>query len=182
MRYVAFLRAINVGGRNVKMEQLRRIFESIGLTNVETVIASGNVVFDSTSGSGRAIEKKLQAKLEAALGYTVTTYVRSMEELSAIAGHKPFRKAPNTATLFIAFAAEEPSSERQEKLLSQQGKTDKLSFRSREIYWLCLTRYSDSKFSGPVLEKILGMPVTVRNVRTVERIAQGCCVGSKQRD
>ena len=182
MRYVAFLRAINVGGRNVKMEQLRRIFESVGLTNVETVIASGNVVFDSTSRSGRAIEKKLQAKLEAALGYTVTTYVRSMEELSAVAGHKPFCKTPNTATLFIAFAAEEPSSERQEKLLSQQGKTDKLSFRSREIYWLCLTRYSDSKFSGPVLEKFLGMPVTVRSVRTVERIAHGCCAGTKQRD
>ena len=182
MRFVAFLRAINVGGRNVKMEQLRRIFESVGLTNVETVIASGNVVFDSRSRSGRSIEKKLQAKLEAALGYTVATYVRSMEELSAIANHKPFRKIPKTATLFIAFAAEEPSSETQKKLLSQQGKTDKLSFRSREIYWLCLTRYSDSKFSGPVLEKILDMPVTVRNARTIERIAQGCCVASKRRD
>jgi uncharacterized protein (DUF1697 family) len=182
MRFVAFLRAINVGGRNVKMEQLRRIFESVGLTNVETVIASGNVVFDSRSRSAPAVEKKLQAKLEAALGFTVATYVRSMEELSAIVAHKPFRRIPNTATLFIAFAAEETSSETQKKLLAQQGKTDQLSFRAREIYWLCLTRYSDSKFSGPALEKLLGMPVTVRNARTVERIAQGCRVSSKRRD
>ncbi len=181
MRYAAFLRAINVGGRNVKMEQLRRIFESAGLTNVETVIASGNVIFDSRSKNNKAIEKKLQAKLEGSLGYTVATFVRSMEELSAIAEHKPFPKIPKTATLFIAFATEAPSSATQ-KLLPQQSKTDKFSFRDSEIYWLCLTRYSDSKFSGPVLEKILGMPVTVRNARTIEKIVQGCCVASKRRD
>jgi uncharacterized protein (DUF1697 family) len=182
MRFVAFLRAINVGGRNVKMEQLRRIFESVGLTNVETVIASGNVLFDSRSKNARAIEEKLQAKLEKALGYAVATFVRSMDELSAIAAHKPFRKVPDSAPLYIAFAAEAPSSETQEKLLSQQGKTDKLSFRTREIYWLCLTTYKDSKFSGPALERMLGMPVTVRNARTIEKIAQGCCVASKRRD
>ena len=99
MRYAAFLRAINVGGRNVKMEQLRRIFESVGLTNVETVIASGNVIFDSRSKNSKAIEKKLQAKLEESLGYTVATFVRSMEELSAIASHTPFPKIPKTASL-----------------------------------------------------------------------------------
>ena len=105
-----------------------------------------------------------------------------MEELSAIAGHKPFRKIPKTASLYIAFAAEVPSSATQ-KLLSVQSKTDKFSFRDREIYWLCLTRFSDSKFSGALLEKILGMPVTVRNPRTIEKIARvGCYAASKQRD
>ena len=64
MRFVAFLRAINVGGRNVKMEQLRRIFESIGLTNVETVIASGNARLRRKSEECKTIEKKLQARLE----------------------------------------------------------------------------------------------------------------------
>ena len=79
MRFVAFLRAINVGGRNVKMEQLRRIFESIGLTNVETVIASGNVVFDAKAKSAKTIEKKLQAHgFGSRSTYTVTALFRSM--------------------------------------------------------------------------------------------------------
>ena len=174
MRFAAFLRAINVGGRNVKMEQLRRIFESVGLTNVETVIASGNVVFDAKAKSAKTIETKLQTALEKSLGYTVSTYVRSMEQLTEIERHKPFKKIPKNGTLFIAFASDSPSKSAQEKLLSLQTKTDKFCFRDREIYWLCLTRFSDSKFSGPSLEKILGVPVTVRNSNTIVRILAKC--------
>ena len=49
-RYIAFLRAINVGGHNtVKMDFLRQLFESLGFSNVETFIASGNIVFETTS-------------------------------------------------------------------------------------------------------------------------------------
>ena len=55
-RYIAFLRAINVGGHTVKMAELKRLFEALGFTNVETFIASGNVIFDSSakkdSGAG----------------------------------------------------------------------------------------------------------------------------------
>jgi uncharacterized protein (DUF1697 family) len=174
MRFVAFLRAINVGGRNVKMEQLRRIFESVGLTNVQTVIASGNVVFDAKAKSAKTIEKKLQCELEKSLGYTVTTYVRSLEELAEIANYKPFKKIPKDGTLFVAFASDVPSKEAQEKLLSVRTGTDKFCFRDREIYWLCLTRFSDSKFSGPSLGKTLGMPITVRNSATIARIAAKC--------
>ncbi len=55
-KYVALLRAINVGGHTVKMDHLRRLFEALGFTNVETFIASGNVIFDSTSKSTKAFE------------------------------------------------------------------------------------------------------------------------------
>jgi uncharacterized protein (DUF1697 family) len=181
MRFVAFLRAINVAGRNVKMEQLRRIFASASLTNVETVIASGNVVFDSGSSKSKAIEKELQAKLQKSLGYAVGTYVRSVKEVAVIARCKPFKKIPNTATLFIAFASKRPSGAAQEKLLSLQTKTDKFCFCDREIYWLCLTRFSDSKFSGPPLEKILGMPITLRNSTTVAKIAAKCAAASEEK-
>ena len=55
-RYIAFLRAINVGGHTVKMDRLREIFESLGFANVETFIASGNVVFETTAGDTAALE------------------------------------------------------------------------------------------------------------------------------
>ena len=76
------------------MEQLRRIFESAGLTNVETVIASGNVIFDSRSKNNKAIEKKLQAKLEGSLGYTVATFVRSMKNCQPSPSANHFQKFP----------------------------------------------------------------------------------------
>jgi uncharacterized protein (DUF1697 family) len=57
------------------------------------------------------------------------------------------------------------------KLLSLQTKTDNFHFHGRELYWLCHTRFSDSPFSGPKLEKILGVETTVRNSNTVMKIA-----------
>ncbi len=67
-RYVAFLRAINVGGHTVKMDYLRMLFEALGFSNVETFIASGNVIFDSKATSAKALEKRIEHCLAEALG------------------------------------------------------------------------------------------------------------------
>src|SRR4030095_12804333 len=80
-RYVAFLRAINVGGHIVKMDQLRKLFTQLGFTDVETFIASGNVLFTSPSKSGAALEAKIEKHLKAALGYEVATFVRTATEV-----------------------------------------------------------------------------------------------------
>jgi uncharacterized protein (DUF1697 family) len=171
---VAFLRAINVGGHNVKMDQLRHVFESIGFSGVETFIASGNVVFEAASKSEKAIEKKLQNELRASLGYTVATFVRSVQDLVEIARYNPFQKIPNGATLYVAFLSEPLSKATEDKLLSLQTKTDKFHFHGRELYWLCLTRFSESKFFGPLLEKVLGVQITIRNSSTVRKLADKC--------
>jgi uncharacterized protein (DUF1697 family) len=68
-KYVAFLRAINVGGHTVKMDYLRHLFETLGLSNVETFIASGNVIFDSPSRNTKTLEKKIERHLLEKLGY-----------------------------------------------------------------------------------------------------------------
>ena len=74
MKYVAFLRAINVGGHTVKMDHLRNLFESMGFANVETFIASGNVIFDSKTKSTAALEMEIENQLQAALGYEVRRF------------------------------------------------------------------------------------------------------------
>src|SRR5512140_195973 len=96
-RKIAFLRAINVGGHVVKMDALRAIFSSLGFTDVETFIASGNVVF-SANGSDSALETKIETALEKELGYAVATFVRSIDELGTIAARELF-PAENGATL-----------------------------------------------------------------------------------
>ena len=57
-KFVAFLRAINVGGHLVKMDELRGLFEALGFSNVETFIASGNVIFDSKATNVKSLERK----------------------------------------------------------------------------------------------------------------------------
>src|SRR5688572_381051 len=112
-KYVAFLRAINVGGHIMKMDQLRQLFEALGFSNVETFIASGNVIFDSTSKSTKILERKIESLLQETLGYAVATFVRSTSELVNIAEYKPFDDSDlNTDgnALYIAFTADEPST------------------------------------------------------------------------
>ena len=89
-RYIAFLRAINVGGHNVKMAQLRTLFEELEYTNVETFIASGNVIFDTPASNVQQIEQQIERHLQPALGYPVATFIRSDAELAAVASYQPF--------------------------------------------------------------------------------------------
>jgi uncharacterized protein (DUF1697 family) len=173
-KYVAFLRAINVGSHTVKMDQLRRIFEDMALSNVETFIASGNVIFNSTSRNTKALESKIEGYLHKALGYEVATFIRSIPELADIAGYDPFVGSDPNAPgnpLYIAFLGSPPSSESTRKLESCASDVDTFHIHGRELYWLLHGNFSDSEFSGARLEKILGTPATVRNITTVRKIA-----------
>jgi uncharacterized protein (DUF1697 family) len=173
-KYVAFLRAINVGGHTVKMDQLRRLFEEMGLSNVETFIASGNVIFNSTSRNKKALESKIEGYLQKALGYEVATFIRSITELAEIAAYNPFTESemndPGTA-LFVGFLGSRPSSESKLKLESCASKIDSFRIHERELYWLLRGKFTESDFSGARLEKTLGMPATLRNITTVRKIA-----------
>src|SRR5215471_13061771 len=90
-KFFAFLRAINVGGaRTVKMQSLRRVFESLGFCRVATFIASGNVIFETTTRRTKTLEGKIEKALQKALGYEVRTFVRGEAELAKIAKYRPF--------------------------------------------------------------------------------------------
>jgi uncharacterized protein (DUF1697 family) len=171
-RYVAFLRAINVGGHTVKMGHLRGLFQAIGFSNVETFIASGNVIFDSTSKSTKGLEKKIEDFLQKKLGYEVAAFIRSIPELAEIARYKPFPDTEANAegsVLYIAFLQGEPDQESKKKLLSFATEIDDLRVYGREVYWLRRKRV-ESKFVAPPLEKTLGMQATLRNSTTVKKI------------
>ena len=173
-KYVAFLRAINVGGHTVKMDQLRTLFEAVGFAGVETFIASGNVIFQSKSTNTASLEKKIEQHLLKVLGYEVRTFVRAIAELAAVANHQPFSEVELKATgntLLVGFLAGQPSNEAKEKVLRLSGATDAFAINGREVYWLCRTRFGDSAVSGALLEKTLAQRATLRNMNTVVRIA-----------
>jgi uncharacterized protein (DUF1697 family) len=171
-KYIAFLRAINVGGHTVKMDALRGLFADLGLANVETFIASGNVIFEA-AGDTPTIEKRIEAHLLESLGYAVATFVRSTAELAEVARYKAFADAEMNAEthgLYIGFLAESPTQEATWKLLACVTPLDEFHIHGREVYWLCRTRFSESTFSGPRLEKTLGMQTTIRNVTTLQKL------------
>lgn len=169
-RSIAFLRAINVGGRVVKMDELRGLFEGAGFRNVESFIASGNIIFDAERGARRTVEKKIEKALRDALSYDVDTFVRSAHEVSDAAAHNPFPDETEGGC-YIAFLADEPDAEAVERLLAFSTDVDRFHVHGREAYWYCRIRSSDSKFTLTHLERALGMKGTMRNVTTVRKLA-----------
>lgn len=175
-RYVAFLRAINVGGRTVKMTELRQLFEALGFSSVETFIASGNVTFRSRSVSPRSLEKKIEKHLRKSLGYDVSTLIRSISDLSAIVSLKPFPDAETEAyALYVGLLKSVPREPEQKKVLALRTPTDEFRVEGRELYWLCRTKSMESIVSGARLEKTVGMPATFRNVNTLRKLAAKYC-------
>jgi uncharacterized protein (DUF1697 family) len=174
-KYAAFLRAINLGGHTVKMDELRRLFEGMGFSHVETFIASGNVIFETASTNSSELERRIEESLKANLGYGVATFLRKIAELVEIAHSTPFDDpglADGTSTLYIAFLANPPGDAAVQNLVALASPVNLFQADTREIYWLCRTRFSDSGISGAQLEKALGMPVTIRNSSTVKKIAE----------
>lgn len=170
-RYVALLRGINLGGHTVKMDRLRTLFEALGFTKVETFIASGNVIFESSSRSPAALEKKIAAHLEASLGFPAATFLRTDRELAAVLEHRALDD-PRPPSIYIAFLAAEPSKESRAKLMAYRSTTDEFHVNGREVYWLCKTHMSDSPFFRVGIEKALGTKATVRNATTITKLVE----------
>ena len=173
-RFIAFLRAINVGGHTVKMDVLCQLFESLGFLDVETFIASGNVVFETPTRDATALEKMIENKLGEALGYEVATFIRTDAELTEIADYKAFPRSDlDAAAAFnIAFLAEGLDDTSKQKLMALRTEIDNFHVHGREIYWLCLKKQSESTFSNAVLEKTLGRRSTLRGAATIKKLLE----------
>jgi uncharacterized protein (DUF1697 family) len=172
MKYYAFLRAINVGGHTVKMAVLKQIFESLGFTDIETFLASGNVGFETTSTNVCELEKSIEDKLQGSLGFEVATFLRTYAELNDIARFQPFSEsAMKTAvSVNVAFLKEPLDTSDSKKVLALDTPTDEFLVHGQEVYWLVRTRQSESSFSNAVLEKTLGKKSTIRGIETIKKM------------
>lgn len=170
-RYAAFLRAMNVGGRTVKMEQLRTVFEGLRLKDVRTVINSGNVLFTSGAKDEVALERKIERALADALGYEVVTFLRSAAEIAPIANREPFPDAPEKDLVQVGFLKTKPTAAVRRAVEALATDKDELQVVGRELHWHVRGRTMDSLIKPNVLGKVLGGPATLRNTTTVRRIA-----------
>jgi uncharacterized protein (DUF1697 family) len=173
-KYVAFLRAINVGGHVVKMDQLRELFSGLKFSNVETFIASGNVIFDTKAAPDQKLEQKIEKHLEKALGYEVGTFVRSIEEIHAISVYEPFSAdaAKAAHVISVGFLRDKLSESVVEQVMTFRSDVDDFHVHGREAYWLCKVSQLETKVNAKKFEKAIGGPATWRNVNTIVRLAK----------
>jgi uncharacterized protein (DUF1697 family) len=171
-RYAAFLRAINVGGHVVKMDRLRALCESAGLAQVSTFIASGNVLFESTKPPAQ-LETLLEGTLKRALGYDVTTMVRSAADVARIVRHVDASAHGDEAgvRLYIGLLKTAPTPAAARNVAALSNDIDILAVHGRELYWRCRKSFSESTVAGPALGRALGVAVTTRNITTVRKLA-----------
>ena len=158
--YVCLLRGVNVGGhKKVKMEELRKTFESLGYTNVRTVLQSGNVLFDASA---------LPRDLESHLGTPVV--LRTTAEIRKVIAANPFPReaADDPAHLVVVFlSAPLPSDEPLRKVALPH---EKFVVQGKEIYIHFGTGMGRSKLAESLTEKKLGVVPTARNWNTVNKL------------
>jgi len=173
-KFIAFLRAMNVGGHTVKMDRLREVFSSMGYSNVETFIASGNIIFASNTKDPSDLKKTIEHKLKNELGFEVKTFIRTTDELQAIANYKPFPKTKMDAAAALNVALlDSPLNEKSKKSITGlKSDMDEFQVHGKEVYWLCMKKQSESKFSNAVLEKTIGQSSTMRGLNTIRKMAE----------
>jgi uncharacterized protein (DUF1697 family) len=171
-RYLAFLRAVNVGGRTVKMDHLRKTFERLGFNSVDTFIASGNVIFEAT-GPEATLERTIEASLENTFGFAIPTVLRTPAELARALDASPFA-GEGAGALYVGFAARRFPAAAAGRIAALQTDVDAFAVKGRDVYWRALAGMGQSAVSGAAVEKALGAPVTFRSVTTLRKLALKC--------
>ena len=172
--YAAFLRGVNLGAqRRAGAEKLRSVFESMGFDDVATFRTSGNVVFGAGRESGSRLTARIEDELAGALGFEVTTFLRTAREVRAIAAEQPFPSADVAASkgkLQVALLPAKPATKKRNEALALATEEDRLALRGRELYWLPSGGTRDSALNLAAVEKLVG-PWTMRTMGTLEQLA-----------
>lgn len=176
--YIALLRGINVGGKNrIKMTDLKQMFEGIGLRQVQTYIQSGNVLFLAAEEES-ALRQRIEHEFERFFGFAVIVVLRKSEELEQMINSCPFSQdviaaaeaASETESLYVALLSQAPLLENSEKVLAYRSNNDQCHIDGRNVFLLFHHSIRDSKLANNLHK--LDVPMTVRNWKTIKKLAQ----------
>ena len=177
-RYVAFLRGMNLGNRRIKNPELVAHFEAIGLEDVATFRASGNVVLIDPAGETESkLQKRIEGELDERLGYDVAVFLRCAKEVTAIAARKPFLAAAierSKGKPQVDLLAKKPSAKAVKEALALAGADDLMVVEGRELHWLPSVGLSETEVDMKALDAALGKG-TMRTAGTIEQIAAKYC-------
>jgi uncharacterized protein (DUF1697 family) len=173
-RFAAFLRGINVGGHRITNDELRAACEAVGLQDVATFRASGNVIFGAEDGEDTdAIVDRIETGLGGTLGYEVPVFLRTAAEVREIARHRPFEAElveSSAGKLQVSLLTTTPSAKARKAVLGLASDADPLAIHKRELYWLPSGGQMESELDLNAIEAALGIS-TRRTKGTMEQVA-----------
>ena len=175
MKYAAFLRGINVGGRNIiRMEELNNIFVSARFTGVKTLIQSGNVVFCSEIADTASVRDKVETALMTSLGYTVETFILPFDDLSSIVNLNPFKGIQKSAKVkfYISLLGGKPASGIKLPAFSPKKDLELFCIKGNNAFILSHEINGSFGFPNNFVEEITGLKATTRNWNTMEKLAR----------
>lgn len=174
IEYVAFLRGINVGGKNkIKMETLRELFAAQGFSDVKTYINSGNVIFKTSETNEDILVTKIETGIENKFSLKIKVMLRRIEELADIIKNNPFAgQFDDDKNLHVFFLDAPVPNEKRILLLSNNNENEQFAVCGREIFCLLRRSVLNSLMGKDYIGKKLKLNATARNWRTVNKILE----------
>lgn len=173
MKFGAFLRGINVGGKNkVAMADLRAMAMDLGFSGVQTLLQSGNLLFEADGRTEQELEALLEAKSQEWFGFGVEFHVRSIDHLRQLVAENPFQQEAiaDPGHLLVAFYKSPPAASACEKLRQAIRGRERFVERGREAYIVYPDGVGESKLTNALMDSKLGLRGTARNWNTILRL------------
>ena len=172
--YIALLRAINVGGNSkIAMADLTATLSELGLASPQSLLQTGNLIFQTKRSHGDQLEQKLEQALSERLSLTTDVFVRTAEEWRVAVEANPFTReaADDPSHLVIMTLKSAPTKQAVEQLQAAIHGRERIAAHQRELYIVYPDGIGRSKLTNKQIEKRLGASGTGRNWNTVQKIA-----------
>ncbi len=178
MVYIALLRGINVGGKNmIKMAELKAALEGAGLDSVQTYIQSGNVLLRSGLDE-LSLRDTIEKTIQSRFGLTVPVVLRTAAELASLIGNLPFsadeiaaaQAGTNAEVLYAALLNDKPTDERIAQVLTYKNTSERIDIVGRDVYLLFSDSVRNSKLAGHLNK--LDESATTRNWKTIVKLSE----------
>ncbi len=170
--FISMLRGINVSGqKKIKMEELKKLYESIGFKNIQTYIQSGNVVFDSSDSDTLELSSIISQKIKDHFGFDVTVIIRTKEEINKVIDNTPFVNK-DINKLGVVFLSGTPTLSPTEEINKHKDDSEEFFISGKEIYLYLPNGFGRTKLSNNFFERKLKLSATSRNWRTVIKLVE----------
>jgi uncharacterized protein (DUF1697 family) len=173
--YISMLRGINVSGqKTIRMAELKKMYEALGFSAVQTYLQSGNVVFSSDDAQVDAarLTARIEAQIEETFGFSVSILIRDARDFQRIVANNPFLNGRNeeTGNLYVTFLSQAPTPLELAKVKTPPGETAEFIPGAQEIFLFVPDGYGRTKLSNTFFEKKLHQTATTRNWNTVQAL------------
>lgn len=172
--YISILRGINVGGHNnaVRMDDLRKLYEGLGLRDAATYVQSGNVVFTADDADTSVLERKISGTLEETTGTPIPVIVMTVGKLERVIEKNPFVKdsTKNISFMHVTFLSHAPERYDVGQIEAKKQDGEEITFSDNVVYLYCPNGYGQTKLTNNLLEAKLKVRATTRNWKTVNEL------------